>query len=325
LFENEVSIVQGKRHRDPKARMLTVSARRIARAGFFSLALLILAIALSVLNNNFSFSRLSRAGFANRLNHSLAASTSWTTDQYFSTTFGNMSATGEGIDLVHNSTLAYMLVDCAAMSDDPRLLQLIAKLRINRPDNPDLWARLVNPTITASPLSSDEMAALKEYQRWMLYGISPVAAPLSDAELADMFSPDKFRTGRATHQLISLYYYRKFNGDTPELNRVMSHVEERIAAEAAFDFRVTDLYLQRIAVLLATGRPDLVKPRWVERVLAAQQSDGGWHYNWYGWAPHPTSFVFSSEHSIAHSTAQGMWLTHMLKYRYPGWIDKNYK
>jgi hypothetical protein len=37
------------------------------------------------------------------------------------------------------------------------------------------------------------------------------------------------------------------------------------------------------------------------------------------------SYTFSRVHSLAHSTAQGMWLTAMLKYRYPEWIDKNYK
>src|SRR3984893_11025601 len=308
------SIVQGKYNRDPRALMETVSGRRIARIGFFSLALLLLAIALSILNNNFSFSRLSRADFANRLDHSLVASTGWTTEQYFSASSGRISATDEGTEFVRNSALAHMLVDCAAMSDDPRLLQLVAKFWVGRPDHAELWAKMVDPTIAASPLSNNEMAAIEEYQRWILHGISPAAAPLSAAELADMFSPDKFRTGRATHQLFALYFYRKFKGNNPELDRIMDRVENRIAAEAALDFRVTDLYLQRIAFLLAAGRPDLVKPRWVERALNAQQSDGGWYYNWYGWAPHPFNYTLSDDQSVAHSTAQGMWLTHMLKY-----------
>jgi hypothetical protein len=105
----------------------------------------------------------------------------------------------------------------------------------------------------------------------------------------------------------------------------MDRVENRIAAEAAFDFRVTDGYLQRIAFLLAAGRPDLVKPRWVERALTAQQSNGGWYYNWHGWGPNPFTYTFSSGHSAAHSTAQGMWLTYILTYRCPEWMDKHYK
>ena len=38
-------------------------------------------------------------------------------------------------------------------------------------------------------------------------------------------------------------------------------------------------------LLLAAGRPDLVKRRWVERVLAKQEHDGGWIESWYGWGP----------------------------------------
>ena len=41
--------------------------------------------------------------------------------------------------------------------------------------------------------------------------------------------------------------------------------------------------------------------------------------------PHPLSFTFSDRRSVVHSTLQGMWATNMLKYRYPGWIENNYK
>jgi len=314
--------------------MVTASGRRTARIGFFScllrislgvLTFLVLAIVLSVLNNNFSFPRLSRADFVKSLDRSRAASTDWATDQFVSIgNSGHVTATHEGVELGSNSALAHMMTDCAAMSSDPRLQQL-AKLFMKPRGNPSLWAKMVDPTLVAHPLSGSEWANLEEYQRWISYGLSPSDAPLSAAELADMFSPDKFRTGKATHQLFALYLYRKFNGNTPELDRIMDRVENRIAAEAAFDFRVTDLYLQRIAFLLAAGRPDLVKPRWVERALTAQKSDGGWYYNWYGWGPHPSTYTFSQDHSAAHTTAQGMWLTYILKYRYPEWIDKHYK
>jgi hypothetical protein len=313
--------------------MVSASRRRTARSGFFScllrislvvLAFPVLAIVLAVINNNFSFPRLSRADFVKSLDRSRAASTNWATEQFVSIgNSGDVEATHEGVELGSNSALAHMVTDCAAMSSDPHLQQL-AKFMKPR-GNPPLWGKMADPTLVAHPLSGSEWADLEEYQRWILHGISPSDAPLSAAELADMFSPDKFRTGKATHQLFALYVYRKFNGNLPELDRIMDRVENRIAAEAAFDFRVTDLYLQRIAFLLAAGRPDLVKPRWVERALTAQQSDGGWYYDWYGWGPHPFTYTFSDEHSAAHTTAQGMWLTHMLKYRYPEWIDKHYK
>src|SRR5579864_6609831 len=94
--------------RQTNAVALPLRMRRIARAAFFTLALLVLAIALSILNNNYSFSPLSRADFTNRLDHSIAASTGWATDQYFSGSPGTISVTAEGRELVRNSALAHM-------------------------------------------------------------------------------------------------------------------------------------------------------------------------------------------------------------------------
>lgn len=299
--------------------------RWLLRIGFAALALLVLGAGLAILNNNFSFSPLSRDEFVNRLDQSLAASTNWTIEQYSSGAEHRPGASDEGKEFVSNPALAHMLVDCASTSDDPRLKQLAAAFIEAYRAKPSAWSKMVDPNIVAYPLSTRQVAELQTYQRWILHSISPADASLSATDLEDMFSPSKNRTGKATHQLFSLYMYRKFHGETPALQQVMNRVEDRIATEAALDFRVTDLYLQRIAFLLAAARPDLVKPRWVERALSAQQSDGGWHFTWYGWDPTPYRYTSSYEHSVAHTTAQGMWIACMLKHRYPEWIGKHYK
>ncbi len=297
--------------------------RWLLRLSLAVVGLIVVAVALAVLNNNVSFSRPSRANFVNSLDRSLSASTGWIAIQFSSNASGELIATDLGMEFVTNTALVHMLVDSSVISGDPRLQELTSKIvAAYRKGSPGLMAKLVDPAIAVPPRNSAE---LEEYQRWFLHGLSPAASPLSAAELADMFSPDKFRLYDATHQLFALYIYRKFNGDTPDLSRLMDRLERRIAMEAALDFRVSDLYLQRIAFLLAAGRPDLVRSRWVERALAAQQSDGTWRYTWHGWGPHPLSFTLSDGHSVVHSTPQGMWLTNMLKYRYPGWIEKNYK
>jgi hypothetical protein len=297
--------------------------RWLMRLSLAVVGLLALAAALAVFNNNVSFSKPSRATFVNGLDRSLSASTAWTIEQFSSNSSGELIGTDLGVEFVTNPSLLHMLVDSSAISGDPRLQNLTSKIvAVYRKDAPGLIAKLVDPDIPGSLGASAEWA---EYQRWILHGLSPAAFPLPAADLADMFSPDKFRMYDATHQLFALYIYREFNGDTPELSSVMDRVERRVAAEAALDFRVSDLYLQRIAFLLAAGRPDLVKPRWVERALAAQQSDGGWRYTWHGWGPHLLSYRLSDSHSLAHPTAQGMWLTNVLKYRYPDWIQKNYR
>jgi hypothetical protein len=183
---------------------------------------------------------------------------------------------------------------------------------------------MVDPSITIAAPAAADLAGLEEYQRWVLHGVEPNVA-LSPAELEDVFSPNRHRTGKATHQLLALYFYRKSQGASPELDRLMDKVERRIAWEAAVDFRVTDLYLQRIAFLLAAGRADLVQRRWVERALAAQQSDGGWLKDWHGWSPSVNRFSFRGGASTAHATVQGLWMGCMLKYRYAEWAEKNYR
>jgi len=279
--------------------------------------------ALAVLNNNVSFSRLSRADFTNSLDRSLAASTDWAANQFPSDGSRRLMVTDLGAALASNPALVHMLVDLAGISGDPRLQEISSKLVAEyRRTRMGVVGKMVDPTIAEPPVVDPKY---EEYQRWMLHAISPAEVPLSDAERANMFSTDKLRMYNLTHQLLAFYFSRKFHGETPELHGLMARAEQRIATEATYDFRVTDLYLERIAFLLAAGRPDLVKPRWVERVLAAQQSDGGWRYTWGGWGPHVLSYADAGERSPPHPTGLGMWLTNMLKHRYPEWIDKNYQ
>jgi hypothetical protein len=109
---------------------------------------------------------------------------------------------------------------------------------------------MVDPTIAEPSLVNPK---IEEYQRWMVHAISPAELPLSDAERADMFSTGKLKMYNLTHQLFAFYFSRQFHGDTPELHALMDKAEQSIATEATYDFRVTDLYLERIAYLLAAG------------------------------------------------------------------------
>jgi hypothetical protein len=277
----------------------------------------------AVLNNNVSIRRPTRTEFAGNLDQTLDRSTDWTLRQYQPSAPG--SPTPEGRSLISNSATAHMIVDCASLSDEPRIKAIGSSFFEAWRIEASVFGRMVDPTLPMKTPSDRQVNSLEEYQRWALHGVAPDEVPLSPKELEDMFSPNKNRTGKATHQLLALYFYRKSKGSTPELDRLMQKIEGRIAGEAALDFRVTDLYLQRIAFLLAAGRPDLIRRRWVERALAAQQIDGGWLQDWHGWSRMPYRFSFSDKGPTAHATAQGMWIACMLKYRYPEWIERNYK
>jgi hypothetical protein len=149
---------------------------------------------------------------------------------------------------------------------------------------------------------------------------------LEDEDRASMLSPSRHRRGSLTHQLFALCILRQRGRSDENLDSLVNTLCERVAAEAFWGFRVTDLYLQRVAFLLAAGRPDLVKPRWVERILAWQQENGGWKASWYScWGPGVFAFRWGPQVPNAHTTAQGVWLLYMLKYRYPQWIVENYR
>jgi hypothetical protein len=280
------------------------------------------ALGLAVLNNNVSIRRLSRAEFAGKLDQSLDRSTDWALRQYQQTETGR--STPEGRSLLSNSATAHMIVDCASLSSEPRMKQIGTSFIEAWKLEGSVFGKMVDPAIPMNVPNDQELQNLEEYQRWILHGAAPADVTLSPKELEHMFSPGKYRTGKATHQLFALHLYRKSKGSTPDLDRLMQEIEERIAWEATFDFRVTDLYLQRVAFLLVAGRPDLIRSRWVERAFAAQQIDGGWRQDWHHWSPTPYRFSFGSESPTAHATAQGMWVACMLKYRYPEWIDQNY-
>jgi hypothetical protein len=140
-----------------------------------------------------------------------------------------------------------------------------------------------------------------------------------------MFAPDRFMWGSRTHQLFSLILYRNRAENSARVNDLVNHLCEKIAMEARWDVRVTDLYLQRIAFVLAAGRPDLIKRRWVERAIAGQTATGGWVSSWYGWGPGLIAFSFRGQVPNSHTTVQGAWILYMLKYRYPDWIELNYR
>src|ERR1700674_4734570 len=208
--------------------------------------LLVLALGAAVLNNNVSIQRPARAQFVGNLDRTLARSTDWALGQYRQTAMGSVS-TREGRSLLSNSATAHMVVDCASLSSEPRMKALGASFVDAWKKEANILGKMVDPAMPTNAASDQELQRLDEYQRWILHGAAPNEVALSPEERDDMFSPYKYRTGKATHQLFALCFYRKSKGSTPELDRLMQEIEERIAWEAAIYFRVTDLYLQLLA------------------------------------------------------------------------------
>ena len=271
------------------------------------LVLVMLAVsALLLLNNNFSLQHVSRESLTPRLESATELGTNW--------------LDANAVAITQNPALVYMVADMANMSGSRRL-QHIVDLYLSDPFVPPrfIWRRVVDEKAEVRPPTRAELDYDQEYQRWILYGSAPHLVQLTEAERADMFSPDKYIWGKRTHQLSALLLYRKRGTNTESVEPLINHLCGGIAFEADWDVRVTDLYLQRVAFLLLAGRPDLVKPRWVERILAAQEAEGGWKRSWHGWGPGLFALHFNDQRPTAHATVQGVWTLYMLKYRYPNW------
>jgi hypothetical protein len=283
--------------------------RRLRRRLLYLMGMLVAVIALAELNNNVAWWPTSRGTFAADFDQGHYRAYSWV--------IGRRHSPEE-----LNPALLNMLNDVAELSASAPLRNLVRQFSEGLASSP--WRRLVDPAAEVRSPTRSELAALDDYQRWTLYALAPAQCALSDQDRADMIAPDMHRRGSLTHQLFAVLLYRKRVGPSAELDGLVDRLSERIAAEAVWDFRVTDLYLQRVAFLLAAGRPDLVRRRWVERVIANQEADGGWVSSWYGLGPRTLEFSFRGKASNAHTTVQGLWICAMLKFRYPHWVDQNY-
>lgn len=82
-----------------------------------------------------------------------------------------------------------------------------------------------------------------------------------------------------THRILVFRLFRALHSDfadrfdMPALER---RAFARMVREMLFDFRVYDLYFERLVFLLDTGKAPPFIHRWIERVLADQREDGGW-------------------------------------------------
>jgi hypothetical protein len=254
--------------------------------------------------NSAAWPARSRDEFATQLDDALRRSTEW------------MIAHPE----LENTALLHMIADMSQMSGDARLRDIASRFLNGATDSLSLWRRLVDPTWPrVQGALRSELDLYQEYQRWMLYGAAPDLVPLTAEERDNMFSPDRYWWGKRTHQLFALLFYRDRKPETAGLASLIDTLAVRIAREQRWDVRVTDLYFQRAAFLLAAGRPDLVQRRWIERILDHQQSDGGWIEAWHGFGPGAFAFTTATQHSTSHPTVQAAWILCMLKYRYPAW------
>ena len=272
-----------------------------------------IALCLTLICNNYALRPASRQAMQARSDAALEKAIAWIAEH--PTTYRT------------NPTIMYFVTQIEALTNDPRLLPVIEEYRrrIIPPRSPveAVWGRVFDSQAPVPRVTSAEMRFLGLDTRWNLYGIAPDRVELTPEERAGLYTPDGNHWGTRQHQMLSLTFYRNFNGSTPELDRLISHLAEGVATDAFFDFRVSDNYIQRTTYVLAAGQPQLIRARWVERILDYQNPDGSWNYCWYGWCRGVLEFGF--KYNPGHPTVQAAWALAMLKYRYPQWYTEHYQ
>jgi 4-amino-4-deoxy-L-arabinose transferase-like glycosyltransferase len=308
--------------RDAASSTIAVDARQLGTRALVlrfvrwiavAVVVFVLVIAFALLNNNFSLGHRSRAAFDAQLDTELDKAIAWIAAH------PEVSGT--------NPPLMYMVADIEKMTGDPRLPAVLAanvetlNTRYVTYRLTPFWIRFADPHARLPFITTYELRGESFDQRWFAYAVDPNSVHLSDDDLADLYSLTKYNWGARHHQVLGLIMYRDFNGGSPRVDDTLRRLCEKEARDQTFDFRVSDAYVQRNAFMIAAGQADLVRSRWVERILDNQTADGSWNYCWHGWCR--GVFEFGTVYP-GHTTIQGAWALAMLKYRYPQWIQEHY-
>lgn len=225
-----------------------------------------------------------------------------------------------------NPMLWWMVQESAALTQSTILKDMYAQYQKRYfAGKHNAWAQLFEPA-AAVPMHLWELNNLPDYNLFILYGVS-CSPELAGVEVVKRqmeisFCDSKpFSPACVTHQMMGFRFMRHRGcGDTREVERRMAVLRDRVLTQLTWDFRVVDVYIQRVLMLVDTGAIDQIKPVWIRRVVNAQGNEGGWS----GFQPllplrEDVSMGFSARglgvqvnKANFHATAQGVLLMSML-------------
>jgi hypothetical protein len=191
-----------------------------------------------------------------------------------------------------NSALWWMINVAAQTMDDSYLLELVRRWKeIHVTSSPlaSAWVRMVDPKSPASDLGYNTQA-LGGYQKFFLHALTCQPLEMDDGDSSvftreNMCRPQTIKVMRGepactTHQLMGLQLYKRSHCvEPPGMSELEAQLFDDVLTQLQWDPRVRDVYIQRVLVLQWFGRSDQIKAIWLKRVLAAQQTDGGWAWN----------------------------------------------
>lgn len=188
-----------------------------------------------------------------------------------------------------NAALWWMVQTAAERTNDAYLQGLVRQsmARVYTGNTARIaWQRMVTPKAEIDPdLASLE--GLSPYQLFLYHAVTCRPVELAQGDTSRFLQTNVCRPQAievysrdltcSTHQLMGIKLYERTGcpaqGGLAALEaELLSDIEQQMQ----LDVIVKDGYLQRVLTLSWMGGAERVKPLWVQRVLAAQQPDGGW-------------------------------------------------
>jgi len=190
-----------------------------------------------------------------------------------------------------NVMLWRMVRDAAYIGGDPYLNALYNSAYERYRDSgwsANFWGPILAPgTQMASDIRIGDISGFPDYNKFFMYAATCSEGLASEAAVQRQMSPtlcsvfptmsNLFHPACSTHQLMGFMLMREHRcTGTVDVDLRISLLQQRIVRELNVDFRVTDVYLQRVLMLYWTGAANLVQPVWLNKVLKQQRTDGGW-------------------------------------------------
>lgn len=215
-----------------------------------------------------------------------------------------------------NIALLKMLQECNQMHET-RSGAFIVSSFLKEPFRPRCWRALMDPEW---PVDADELnkTIQQEYidNKWILYAIASEKSEFTPEELG-IFELNRWKKRQLTHQLWALIHLQERAPDAGSHHSLIDHLCRRIREDLWNDTAVEDIYIQKAAFVLRAEHPEMIKKRWIERIIQNQNPDGGWDDRWMyffqssrrpAWRP--------SKGSDPHATIQALWLLYQIQYKY---------
>ena len=287
----------------PKKRSIL---RRIVFTGLILVGFIVISFAAAVLYNNVAL--WSDEAFARRLDSAIKNADIWVKEHR------------SEILEVRNAPLIAMLREC----NDLKANHVFGGIVTSYLDEPTIhhtrcMKRAVDPNWPVVEYELN-LTISREYldNKWILYSVAPEKAKVNPEELG-LFDSKRWHRRQLTHQILALTMLRNRQGTNERLDKLIVELCERSKTDMTFCLPVVDIYIQRVAFILRAGFPQDIRRRWIERIIAEQQSDGGWNDRWFCFTTTRSHPVFDIDEtpSDQHATVQAVLALYLIKYRYP--------